>query len=456
MGGIYIPWLVDAARLTGYPVVEVNGWRTRGHGGFRAVEGVVLHHTADGPGEYPSLNIVTNGRSDLAGPLCNLGIGRSGTIYVVAAGAAWHAGASAWAGFTDLNDEFIGIEAESRGTQDDWTPEERDCYVRLVAALLYYLHRDASRACGHLECALPHGRKIDPAFIDLNRFREDVQRLLADPLRLIPRGPAVAMSRADVLTDHGMLRAPEVVELADAAGLDLAAAATMLVMETGDRHAVAGGGQNIWGHDRVTVAEGTYTPGGPVTPENYAAYHAAVLAGVAGRQGVGPCQLTYWALQDEADAIGGTWDWRTNVTVGFRHLAGLIRARGLQGGFTAYNGQDIYGVQAMPVYETWKARLAGAVREEDDMAQVPQEEWQQLLDMTRQMLELNKWMWSQFAGENAAPFEFTGWAPLPGGHGDPRTLVDYGRTADEQLEDLKRGVAELRGAVLALPGAPAV
>jgi hypothetical protein len=204
--GIYVPWLVDAARLTGYPVVEVNGWKTRGHGGFRALEGVVGHHTADGPGEYPSLNIVTRGRADLAGPLCNYGLGRSGTVYVVAAGVAWHAGASAWAGFRDLNDEFLGIEAESKGTVDDWTPAQRDAYPRLVAAALFYMKRDASRFCGHKECALPKGRKIDPAFVDLNAFRAQVGRLLADPVHLIPKGsptpaPKPPQEDDDMFTD---------------------------------------------------------------------------------------------------------------------------------------------------------------------------------------------------------------------------------------------------------------
>jgi hypothetical protein len=165
---IFVPWLVDAARATGYRVVEVDGWRTRGHGAMRLVEGVVGHHTgtpASAPGDYPSLNVVINGRSDLAGPLCNLGLGRDGTIYVVAAGCAWHAGASAWAGFLDVNDEFLGIEAESAGT-GVWTAAQRDAYPKLVGTLLRYMTRAASRYAGHKDVCLPVGRKIDPVGID--------------------------------------------------------------------------------------------------------------------------------------------------------------------------------------------------------------------------------------------------------------------------------------------------
>jgi len=190
MAGIYVPWLVDAARLTGYPVVEVAGWRTRGHGGLAAVEGVVCHHTG-GPktGEMPSLRVVRDGRADLAGPLSQLGLGRSGTIYVVAAGVAWHAGPSAWDGLSGLNSRFLGVEAESAG-DGVWTTEQLDCYPRLVAALLHYMRRPPTRCAAHREVALPKGRKPDPTGIDMAPFRARVTALLADPPGRIPRAGA--------------------------------------------------------------------------------------------------------------------------------------------------------------------------------------------------------------------------------------------------------------------------
>jgi hypothetical protein len=87
-----VPWLAQAARMTDFPVVEVDGWRSRGHGGMDTLEGVVLHHTA-GPasGDYPSLRVVRDGRPGLAGPLAQLGLARSGTIFVIAAGLSYHA-----------------------------------------------------------------------------------------------------------------------------------------------------------------------------------------------------------------------------------------------------------------------------------------------------------------------------------------------------------------------------
>lgn len=188
MGNLYPAWLADAARSTGFPVTEVTGWQSRGHGGMRVVEGVVGHHTgtsAKAAGDYPSLNIVTKGRSDLAGPLCNYGLGRSGRIYVVAAGCAWHAGASAHAGFRDLNDEFIGIEAESAGA-GDWTAQQRAAYPRLVAAVLRYIRRDVDRYVSHRTCALPAGRKPDPTGL-----ADDWMRGAADGHTIDPRPPDI-------------------------------------------------------------------------------------------------------------------------------------------------------------------------------------------------------------------------------------------------------------------------
>lgn len=182
------PILRNAARLTGYPVAEMAGFATRGQGEVRALEVVVMHHTADGPtGDYPSRDIVAFGRAGLRGLLSQLGLARSGTIHLLGAKLAWHAGASDWMGFWDLNDESVGIEAESVGTRDDWTPEQRDCYPRLVAAILYYANRNKDRAAFHREVANPPGRKIDPAYWSNPQTRDLIGWYLQDPLNRIPR-----------------------------------------------------------------------------------------------------------------------------------------------------------------------------------------------------------------------------------------------------------------------------
>lgn len=181
--------LADVARSSGLDVVETPGWATRGHSDFRPgpdgriVQVLVGHHTgtpARAPGDYPSLRIVSEGRSDLPGPLCQLGLGRSGAVYVVAAGVAWHAGKSQHAGFVDLNQRSIGIEAESDGSGiKGWTDAQLDAYPRLIAALCRGYDLDPDRYVSHRDCALPAGRKPDPAGITDDWMRATVRSLLA-------------------------------------------------------------------------------------------------------------------------------------------------------------------------------------------------------------------------------------------------------------------------------------
>lgn len=173
-----VTWLPQVLRDAGLAVAVQPGADGRGRDFASTPKGVIAHHTA-GPsrGEAPSLGIVTNGRSDLPGPLSQLVLGRSGTFYYVAAGRANHAGAGNWQGVTTGNASFIGIEAEATG-RDAWPDVQMDAYRRGVAAILRRLGRDASWVCGHKEYALPRGRKPDPNF-DMGAFRSSVQRLLA-------------------------------------------------------------------------------------------------------------------------------------------------------------------------------------------------------------------------------------------------------------------------------------
>ena len=202
--GLWVPWLADAARSSGLPVVETAGWRGRGHGPMRVVEGVVGHHTATGDaakGDYPSLNIVTNGRAGLPGPLCNFGLGRGGTVYVVAAGVGYHAGASRWAGFVDLNDEFLGIEAEDNG-DGRWTDAMLNAYPRLVAALLRYMHRGTDRYISHRGCAVPAGRKPDPGGLSDQWMRDQAGRYMGGPTPGPGPAPAPVRKKKNMLENH--------------------------------------------------------------------------------------------------------------------------------------------------------------------------------------------------------------------------------------------------------------
>ncbi len=162
-----LSWMPDALLGAGLKVAECDGWRERGRAEMGTVRGVMCHHTANPkPGNMPTLEILTTGRADLRGPLCNLGLGRDGTFYIVAAGRANHAGIGEWAGLKNKgNSCFIGIEAENAGDgSEPWPPEQVEAYQRGVYALLKHLNVGADMCVGHKEYALPQGRKIDPNF----------------------------------------------------------------------------------------------------------------------------------------------------------------------------------------------------------------------------------------------------------------------------------------------------
>jgi peptidoglycan hydrolase-like protein with peptidoglycan-binding domain len=190
-----LTWLPEVLERVGLKVAEVPGWRTRGRGEMGTIRGVMCHHTATtAKGNMPTLRMLQTGRPDLPGPLAQLGLGRDGTYYIVAAGRANHAGAGVWEGLNSGNSNFIGIEAEHSGQPADaWPDVQMDAYMRGVAAILKHVGAQASMCCGHKEFALPSGRKPDPTF-DMPLFRRGVQGFLlgVTPRPLIPSVDAKA------------------------------------------------------------------------------------------------------------------------------------------------------------------------------------------------------------------------------------------------------------------------
>lgn len=185
-----LTWLPDVLKRAGLKVALVPGWENRGRGNMGQIFGVICHHTA-GPkqGNMPSLQTLIRGRSDLPGPLAQLGLARDGTYYVIAAGRANHAGRGQWRGIRNGNSNFIGIEAENTGRENDrdWTAVQIKAYIHGVAAILKHIKQGANFCAGHKEYA--PGRKPDPAFIDMNDFRSEIAKILNGtgiPLELIP------------------------------------------------------------------------------------------------------------------------------------------------------------------------------------------------------------------------------------------------------------------------------
>lgn len=170
--------LADVARGAGLKVREVDGWRTRGRPGSFAPVGVLWHHTATGPTVRDDVvqRLLVIGRSDLSGPLAQLGLERDGTVVVIAAGRANHGGvarASGTVGAGDANALYIGIEAYNSGVGEPWPQAQYDAYVRLTAALCQHVTGNSAQTVrGHRETSVTG--KIDPAGIDMDRARARV------------------------------------------------------------------------------------------------------------------------------------------------------------------------------------------------------------------------------------------------------------------------------------------
>lgn len=171
-------WLAEDCRAAGLKVVEIAGWQSRGVEFADRPTTVLCHHTATpkaAKGDLPTQKILIEGRSDLPGPLCQVALGRNGTVYTVASGKANQAGKGTWRGTTS-SAYTIGVEAEHPGT-GAWPQKQYDAYVTLCAVLARGLGVGAARVCGHREWATPAGRKTDPNF-DMDRFRVEVARKL--------------------------------------------------------------------------------------------------------------------------------------------------------------------------------------------------------------------------------------------------------------------------------------
>ncbi|SHG23428.1 hypothetical protein [Streptoalloteichus hindustanus] len=173
---------------------------------------------------------------------------------------------------------------------------------------------------------------------------------------------------------------PEVAGIAVAeakrAQLSLAVGCVMLMKESG-------GGRNVYGHDKVRCGP----VGGSVTEENYRDYLRNRSR--CGAQGVGPAQLTYPGIQDRADQLGGCWRPDINIRVGFEILADYVRTSGVRDAFSRYNtgkpGDTPYARDAMSKLPHWERIVAQADETREDMAEVPQWQWDRVFNRVLRM-----------------------------------------------------------------------
>jgi hypothetical protein len=164
--------MIRAAKATGYPVEQV--WVAPRPGNFNPV-GTMWHHTA---GAYPGdLSVVTRGRSDLPGPLCNFYIAPNGVIFCITDGVANHAGRGVFYPLgiseNDGNNQLFGIEISSLGTEPI-KGAAYDSSIKLSAALAKEFGWNEQSVLSHKDYT---PRKIDVLNSTL-KIRADVKALL--------------------------------------------------------------------------------------------------------------------------------------------------------------------------------------------------------------------------------------------------------------------------------------
>lgn len=104
-------------------------------------------------------------------------IGKDGKIvqHVKDADRAWHAGQSVWKGRHSVNDYAIGIELVNLNDgQDPYPNEQHQANLALCAWLCRQYNVSVDDIMGHVDIALPPGRKSDPRGYDLDRLRHEV------------------------------------------------------------------------------------------------------------------------------------------------------------------------------------------------------------------------------------------------------------------------------------------
>lgn len=168
-------WLEDVLRpALGGRLKTLPGWRDAGHGDFKDIRGVMVHHTGNARERAESIR---NGRPDLSGPLANLHIAPDGTVTIVAVGVCWHSGAGSmpWLPTNMGNWHLIGIECAwpfdtslgpATAYREPWPQPQIDSILDTCAALDRRLGVNADRTIGHKDYAGRVQGKWDPGGLD--------------------------------------------------------------------------------------------------------------------------------------------------------------------------------------------------------------------------------------------------------------------------------------------------
>lgn len=169
-------------KANGVPVKYHAGWETEGNGQVSAYEGLIWHHTATGYANDPPA-ILWQGRPDLDGPLCNTSGNADGSITIISANPANHAGASGGRNTAPLpvttlfNRRVWGHEIVYPGTQPMTAAQYRSALILGGVIMGICKHPTTEWCKGHADTSVTG--KWDPGYangktVDLNQMRADV------------------------------------------------------------------------------------------------------------------------------------------------------------------------------------------------------------------------------------------------------------------------------------------
>lgn len=162
-------WLGDVIRDAGLPLVEFDRPYGRGRH-MSSIEAVIWHDTITTKqwSDTRVAQLLRDGRSDVPGPLAQLGLDRTGRFWLIATGKSNHNG------YGTYGNNAIGIETfcagGMRGREEPWNAAQREAAAILTAAILTRVGLPIERAMGHKES--DPDRKIDPYGVNMHAQRE--------------------------------------------------------------------------------------------------------------------------------------------------------------------------------------------------------------------------------------------------------------------------------------------
>lgn len=175
MGSLFLTDLADWLRDAGLIVVEYDGWesRCRGSGSYSEFPYCVMwHHTAspvswDGKKDADYIAV-----QDSNAPISNLYIERSGTVWLLAAGATNTNGKGKSTSFSRgtvnqdcMNSHALGVEMGNDGVGELWPQSQVDSMFTVSNVCNERFGNAPEDVCTHQDYA--PDRKIDPATINV-------------------------------------------------------------------------------------------------------------------------------------------------------------------------------------------------------------------------------------------------------------------------------------------------